>query len=157
MKIFAFITGFGLLAAGVVVAWFAHGWSQEMSPESFMPWLATEPSVYANVDSIAESDLQFHAYAYETNKYADAIPGSNRLPKIADAEGFIPSFKLGDDIFVITWKWVNESAGLAISNSPDFKSRTESLDHGFRVRRLSESIYEWKLDLEAPSVDKIAD
>ena len=67
-----------------------------------------------------------------------------------DANGHVPAFKLGDDTFVLTWKWVNSSAGLAISNSQSFKSKIESLDHRFRVRRLSGNIYEWDLDLEAP-------
>jgi hypothetical protein len=112
-----------------------------------------QPGRVRKVDSVSEFDLQMFAYIYDKNKYADAIPGATRLPKIADGRGRIPAFKLGDDFFVITWKWVNHSAGLAISDSPDFISKIESLDECFRISHISGDIYEWDLDLENPRED----
>ena len=132
------------------VAWALFDWSREMTPETYLHWLDTNPSVYAGVDSVPESELDKFAYAYDENQFADAIPKATRRPRIANSQGHVPAFKLGDDVFVLTWKWVNSSAGLAISESPDFQKRIESLDYRFRVRRLAENIYAWNLDLEAP-------
>ena len=154
IKIIAAISLFGLLATVGSVGWFLYEWSREMSPATYAVWLDADPAVYANVDSIDEQDLQWFAYAYDENKFADALPGAERLPKIADANGFIPAFKLGDDTFVLTYKWVNSSAGLAISDSQNFKNKIESLDHCFRVRHLSDNIYEWDLDPEAPNLSE---
>ncbi len=155
-KILAAIILFGIVAAAGSVAWFLYDWSREMSPATYVLWLDSDPAVYANVDSIPETDLQLHAYAHDKNKYANAIPNATRLPKIADVNGYVPAFKLGDDTFILTWKWVNSSAGLAISDSPDFKTKIESLDYCFRVRHVSGNIYEWDLDLESPKPDENA-
>ena len=92
-KILAAIVLLGFVAAVGSVAWFFVDWSREMSPATYVTWLDTDPTVYANVDSIPESDLQLYAYAFERNKYANAIPDSTRLPKIADSNGHVPAFK----------------------------------------------------------------
>ena len=138
-----------LLIAAFAI-WFLYGWSREMSPETYAIWLDADPARYRTVESIPESDLQLFAYAYEKNKFVDAIPGAARRPKIADDNGHVPAFKLGDDVFILTWKWTNNSAGLALSDSPNFISKIESLDDHFRVRHLSGNIFEWKLDLDSP-------
>ena len=155
-KILAAIVLLGIVLAAGSVGWFLYDWSREMAPITYQPWLDTSPTVYTNVDSIAESDLQWFAYAYDENEFVDAIPNATRLPKIADPSGRIPAFKLGDDIFILTWKWVNSSAGLAISEDGNFKNRIESLDHCFRVRHVSGNLYQWDLDLETPHLDKSA-
>ncbi|MCA9168607.1 MAG: hypothetical protein KDB23_13120 [Planctomycetales bacterium] len=145
-----------MIVAGATVASFvAFGWllydaSRAMRPATYLQWLDASRSVYANVDSISESDLERHAYLYRENKFVDAVPDATRLPPTADASGHVPAFKLGNDIFILTWKWVNRSAGLAISDSQDFKSRVESISYCFRVHHLSGNIYEWVLDLETP-------
>ncbi len=152
-KFIAAICLLTFLVSAAAVGWFLYDMSREMSPATYARWLDADSTVYATVDSIDETQLQRFAYAYDENEFVNAIPNAARLPKIADANGNIPAFKLGDDTFVITWKWVNSSAGLAISDSQNFKSKIESLDHCFRVRHLSGSIYEWELDLEAPYPD----
>ncbi len=141
----------GVVAGAGVIAWLMFDLSREWSPKTYMEWLDSDPAVFAHVDSVAESRLRDHAYAYESNEYTNAFPAADRLPKTADANGHVPSFKLEDDIFIITSKWVNSSAGLAISDASDFITRIESLDPGFRVRHLAGNIYRWDLDLEAPA------
>ena len=155
-KILAAIVLLGIVLAAGSVGCFLYDWSREMSPTTYQPWLDASPTAYINVDSIAESDLPWFAYAYDENEFVDAIPNATRLPKIADSSGRLPAFKLGDDIFILTWKWVNSSAGLAISEDGDFKNRIESLDHRFRVRHISANVYEWDLDLETPHPDENA-
>ncbi|WP_161604826.1 hypothetical protein, partial [Roseiconus nitratireducens] len=150
-KSLAAIILFGLIAAVAFASWLFLDWSREISPATYASWLDTDRAVYADVDSVSESDLQLYAYAYERNKYADAIPEATRLPRIANADGYVPAFKLGDDTFILVWKWVNSSAGLAISDSSDFKTKIETLDDRFRVRHVSGNIYEWDLDLESGS------
>lgn len=155
-KIFAGIVLTGLVAAIGAVTWFLMDWSREISPATYVAWLDSNPAVYAEVDSISETDLSLRAYAYDQNTFANAFPGALRLPKIADAKGHVPAFRLGDDIFIVTWKWVNSSAGLAISDSPEFKTKIESIDHCFRIRHLSGNVYEWNLDLDDPPPDQNA-
>jgi hypothetical protein len=95
--------------------------------------------------------LTIRSYAYERNQYVDAFPRVTCRPKLADRNGRVPVFKFGDDIFVLTYKWVNSSAGLAISADSNFKNKIESVDHCFRVQHIGGSVYQWDLDLERPS------
>ena len=95
-------------------------------------------------------DLTMRSYAYERNQYVDAFPRATSRPKLADKTGCVPVFKFGEDIFVLTHKWVNSSAGLAISIDPQFKQKIEALDHCFRVEHLRDSIYQWDVDMERP-------
>lgn len=147
-KILFAIVAFGFLVAGVSMVWLLGESRSEMNPATFASGLSSDISAYSNIDIIAEDELQRFAYCYEQNKFANAFPKSSRLPKLADQNGCVPAFKLGDDIFILTWKWVNSSAGLAISDSPDFKKRIETLDQCFRVRHISGHIYQWELNLE---------
>ena len=149
-KILLGISASVLLAGFASVALLLYGMAREMRPSTYAGWLDSSPAVYAKVDSVKATEIGWFAYAYDENKFVNAIPGATKLPKIADQNGHLPAFKLGDDIFILTWKWVNSSAGLAVSNSDDFDSRIEALDHCFRVRHLSGNIYEWYLDLDKP-------
>ena len=117
------------------------------SPASFVASLSLDPATYANVDSISKGDLVMRTYAYERNQYVDAFPGAKSLPKLADGKGHVPVFRFGDDIFVLTYKWVNSSDGLAISSDKDFKSRIEAIDHSFLIRPIRDNIYQWELNL----------
>ena len=155
-KILAATVLLGFVVAPGYVAWLFYDWSREMSPVTYASWLDSDPAVYAEVDSVSGADLQFHAYVYDKNKYVNAIPNATRLPQIADGNGYVPAFKLVRHTFILTWKWVNSSAGLAISDSTDFKTKIETLDNCFRVRHVSGNIYEWSLDLETPHPDENA-
>ncbi len=139
------------IAATISFAWLLYDWKREMSPSTYLHWLNTKAATYETVDTIVASDLQWYAYAYDENKFVNAIPDATRLPNVADTNGRLPAFKLESDIFVVTWKWVNSSAGIAISNSPDLIARVTKLDNCFRVRHVTGNIYEWDLDLETPS------
>lgn len=147
----------GILIPASAISWIAFDWSRERSPRTYAKWLDTTPSVYTGVEPVAKSDLVMRAYAYELNKYVDAIPNASRYPRIADENGFVPAFRLNENTFILTWKWKNSSAGLAISDSPDFESQIESLDDRFQVRHLSDNVYEWTLDLETRASDEIQD
>lgn len=131
-----------------VVGWILYTVLLERSPETYARWLDVDPNTFANVDVIAESDLIDNAYNYDANKYADAIPGATRVPKVANEKGLLPVFKIDSDVFVITHKWVNASAGLAISESQDFANRVDAMSHGFRVWRISDGVFGWNLDLD---------
>ena len=116
-------------------------------PETYASWLDTSPLAYAHVDSVAEADFQLYAYDFSRNKYANALPNASRTPSLAAANGHLPSFKIGDDIFIITFKWVSRSSGLAISPSPDFATNLESLDDYVTVEKISDDTYAWFLHL----------
>ncbi len=102
VKILATMVLVGFVASAGSVGWFLYEWSCEMSPQTYVRWLDTDPAVYANVDSISESDLHWFAYAYDENQFADAIPRATRISNLADSNKHHPAFKLGDDIFVLT-------------------------------------------------------
>ncbi len=149
-----------LLFVAVVIAcsgaWRFYGERIQIFPETYAPWLNTEPSVYAHVDSVLETDFKFHAYSFQENKYADAFPNTFRTPNVAATNGHVPSFKIGDDIFIITFKWVSRSSGLAISDSPDFARNLESLDEYVTVEKISDKIYAWFLHLNYTRQEKAA-
>jgi hypothetical protein len=131
-----------LAACAALVIWTVRDWARQMDPATYASDLDTNPASYAHVTSITETDLVRVAYSYEENTYADAFPNTSRRPNLENAVGHLPAFRLGEDIFVITHKWVNLSAGLAVSDSPDFKNRLETTDHRFEVNHLSGHIYE---------------
>ena len=142
-----------LVAAAAVVAiiacpmWFLYDRRTQIFPETYRPWLVTDRAVYANIDSVAESDFQLYAYGFYRNKYVNAIPNARRTPNVANDNGDVPSFEIDDDIFIVTFKWVSRSSGLAISDSPNFAAKLEGLDEYVSVKHLDENIYTWNLHL----------
>ena len=136
----------GVVAIGCSV-WSLYEYRSRIFPETYEPWLDSSPSVYAHVDSVPEADFQLYAYDFSRNKYANAIPNASRTPNVAADNGHVPSFKIGDDVFIITFKWVSRSSGLAISTSPDFAKNLESLDDYITVEKLSDDTYAWFLHL----------
>jgi len=143
--LFGFIIG--VVAIGGSAAWYLYESRIRIFPETYEPWLNSDPAAYAHVDSVPENDFQLYAYDFSRNKYANAIPNTNRTPNIAATNGHVPSFKIGDDIFIITFKWVSRSSGLAISDSPNFAKNLEALDEYVTVEKLSDKTYAWFLHL----------
>jgi hypothetical protein len=121
--------------------------AKSINPETYVMWLTNDRTVYENVDSIPVADLDWFAYAYNENKFVDAIPDSPIIPNVANEEFEIPAFKLDEDIYLITYKWVNESAGLVISTDENFENKFKAIDSKIKVKRISDRIYRWDLDL----------
>lgn len=117
-------------------------------PSTYLDDLSTDPATYAEVATIKADELTQYAYLYDLNQYANALPDVASKPKVADSDGKVPAFKLDDDIFVITYKWVNFSSGLAISDDPGFKTKIEKIDAAFNVKHLRDNIYQWEFDPE---------
>lgn len=125
-------------------------------PSAYVDNLSTDPATYSQIDTIAPDDLSLHSYGFERNQLVDALPDVRRKPNVADAAGNVPAFKMGDDVFVITYKGRNESSGLAISNDPEFKTRIENIDPCFQVEHIRDNIYQWTLDLERYALSRRA-
>ena len=117
-------------------------------PTSFVDDLSTDPATYSQIESISHDFLTLHSYGYERNKYVDALPNVRSKPNVADSAGNVPAFRMDDDIFIITYKWVNASSGLAISDDPEFKTKIETIDDAFRIQHIRDNIYQWDLDLD---------
>lgn len=150
-KIFTFvgvIVVVGMAGALGTGAWKLYEVRLRIFPSSYQPYLNTDASVYSNVDMISESEFGCNAYAFDRNRYADAIPGAWPSSNIADSNGHVPAFKIGDDIFVVTFKWVNRSSGLAISESPHFLQDLEAMDDYVSVEHLSGNLFAWILHLD---------
>jgi hypothetical protein len=128
-------------------AWHAY---RVIRPETFGAHLITTPGLYEQTNSIEPEDLDWFAYAYDENVFVDVLSDKSILPTVADEQGRVPAFRLGDDVFVITNKWINDSRGLAISNDENFVAKIESLNEHIRVWHLRDDIYCWGLDLERP-------
>ncbi len=144
----AIVAAFAIYCVATIAYLMFHFWPAK--PSSYADSLSLDPAIYSRVNTITSEQLELHAYAYERNQRVDAFPGSSSPPQLADDNGHVPVFRFDGDVFLLTFKWVNSSSGLAISSDPNFRSKIETTSHCFRVKHVTDTVYEWSLDLERP-------
>ena len=120
-------------------------------PAAFAKHLSVDRSIYDDASVISAKNLWVHAYGYQRNSYLDVFKDRPSFFPMTAKDGKVPAFKVGDDVFVVIYKWKNNSQGLAISNDYEFVSNLQKLDNGFQAIEIDEkkNIYEWSFDAEA--------
>ena len=129
-----------LLFAGCVYLVMANS---RIRPEIYVSALATDQDVYSSLENVETNYLLDRLYHYEANEFVAAISQQRLMPNTTNDQNLVPALKYDGDTFIITYKWVNFSRGLAISKGDDFVAKLQSLDRGLTAWPLGDNVYGW--------------
>jgi hypothetical protein len=95
-----------------------------------------------NLEVKTVEDLELHAYDYQRNERRE-IPSLSHERLNMMADGRLPAFKFKDFTFVILYKWINCSWGVACRRGAPPEHPEE-----FTFEPSQEGVWVWYLDLE---------
>ena len=132
-----------LLFSGCVYLVMANS---RIRPEIYVGCLVTDQAMYASLESVEDDKFLDRLYYYQDSECVAGISQQRLMPNTANDQNLVPAFKYDGDTFIITYKWVNFSRGLAISKRDDFVAKLQSLDRGLTAWPLGDNVYGWDLE-----------
>ena len=134
-----------LLFAGCVYLVMANS---RIRPEIYVGSLVTDQDIYATLETVEAGDLLDRLYYFKDSECVAAISQQRLMPNTVSDQNLVPAFKYYGDTFIITYKWVNFSRGIAISSNDGFIAKVQSLDRGLTAWPLGDNVYGWDLELD---------
>ena len=122
-------------------------------PETYADSLLTKEETYANLERVERDCFLDRLYYYQDSECVPAMPSQKLMPNTANDENLVPAFRYDGDIYIITYKWVGFSRGLAISDSDDFIVRLQSVDRGLTAWHIRDNVYGWDLETDSTKFD----